>query len=210
MANGFEEKIILAFDELEVPDEERGSLNACLGMMKGRDKPTYMHCARVGLTGREVAEFMHQDPKILFYPGILHDFGKILTNPGSLKKNEGFNDKDMKELEKHPKEGYQLLKEIHPMAAEILLRHHQFQENPYPARLPDMPSDFSRGEKVMINYYARILSLIDFYDALTTRKNKKWGDNARLPTRAQARDFMVEKHPDQEYFIRELYQAKIF
>lgn len=208
--NGFGDKIIQAYDKLEIQDIHRGSLNTCLGIIYGRDKLTGDHSSRVALTGKKIGEFIHHDPKILFYTGITHDLGKILTNPGSLKKNTNFGPKDMKKLENHVKDGYQLLKEIHPFSAEILLRHHQFQDNPYPKKLPDLPKQFSRETEVMINYFARILSLIDFYDAMTNRKNEKWGKPARLPTKKQGKKFILEKNLDQAYFINELYGAGIF
>jgi len=206
-----EEKLQQVYLDLKIDDKNIGSLNACLGIIKGRDVPTYEHCVRVGLKGRDVGDFINQEPKILFYSGLLHDIGKILTNQGSLKKNTGFNSKDMKELKKHPKEGYVILKEIHGFSAEVLLRHHLFQEKPYPEILPDLPEEFSKSTRVMIDYFSRLLALIDFYDALTTRKNDKFEKGKiRLPTKKESKQIIIEKNRDQEYFINRLYNEGIF
>jgi len=206
-----EEKLIQTYSELEIDDKNIGSLNACLGMVKGKDIPTYEHCVRVGLVGKDVCEFMHQDPKILFYSGILHDTGKILTNAASLKKNKGFNEKDREELKKHPKDGYMLLKNIHRFSAEVLLRHHLFQDKPYPEYLPPFPEEFSESTKAMINYFARILALVDFYDSASTRKNDKFiKGKPRYLTRDEVKEIMFEHNIDQKYFLGELYNEEIF
>jgi len=210
MANGFEKKIIEAFDELEIPEKHIGSLNAYLSMMKGRDVPTYEHGIRVGLKGREVGEFIHHGIKPLFYSGLLHDFGKIFTNPNSLNKNTNFGPKEMKEVKKHSEAGHSVLVDIHPYVAAIVVRVHLFQKKPYPKDLPKLPKRFSKADEVMINYYARLISLIDSHDALITRKNEKWGKPARLPTKTQAKKRILELNQDQEYFINELYKSGIF
>ena len=206
-----EEELENAYKELEIEERNIGSLNACLGMIKGRDNLTWEHCLRVGLKGKDVGDFINQDPKILFYSGLLHDVGKILTNPNSLKKSEDFNSKDMRELKKHPKEGYVLLKEIHSFSSEVLLRHHLFQENSYPEVLPHLPEEFSRATEVMINYFSRVLALVDFYDALVSRKNQKFvKGKQRFLTKRESRQIIIENNKDQEYFIEKLYKKRIF
>ena len=60
-----------------------------MGLVRNRDTETWEHSIRVGLIGAEVAEFTHIiEPKGLFYPGLLHDVGKALINPKSLKKKK--------------------------------------------------------------------------------------------------------------------------
>ena len=82
----------------------------------------------MGLKGKLIAEYTHiVNPKTLYYPGLLHDVGKILTNPNSLNKTQGFNQKDAKELSNHPIDSYKILRGIHDFSAEVALRHHYFQ-----------------------------------------------------------------------------------
>ncbi|MBW2991756.1 HD domain-containing protein [Candidatus Woesearchaeota archaeon] len=211
MPENLEQELEQAYNRFNISEEQKNSLNSYLTIVRNRDEETWEHSARVGLKGIEVAELLHLDPKPLFYAGVLHDVGKALTDPESLKKKEGFNEKDMKELRKHPTDGYRLLKGIHDFSAEILLRHHRYGGREYPKALPRTRISFSEGTKAMIAYFSRVLGLIDFYDAITHRENDKFSPgNPRLPTREEAKETMLNLNKDQKYLINELYEAGIF
>jgi len=214
MTNGvnLEQELDAEFDVLEISPEQRESLQTYLTLVRKRDEETWEHSVRVGLKGAEVARFIHiVDPKALFYAGLLHDVGKALTDPDSLRKKEGFDEKDMRELRRHPMDGYKLLRGIHDFSAQILLRHHQFVGKGYPERLPRGHIDFSKGTQAMIGYFARILGLVDFHDALTHRENDKFSPgHPRLPTDEEAKGILLGANRDQTYLISELYDAGIF
>jgi len=209
-----EKRLEKTFDGLNIPEEERNSLGARLKGVKERDVPTYKHSIRVGLKSVEVARFLHLEPKTLLYAGLLHDIGKGLTDPDSLKKIEGFNGKDMDELKKHPLRGYEMIRGISDFLdyiAGVVLRSHQYGEDPYPKQLPKPKKNYSKSELVMMGYHSRLLALIDFYDSLLHRKNgKHYGGKRKLPTHKEAREIILEQNKDQEYLIHELYKAKIF
>lgn len=212
MMQSLEQELDKTFRELRVSNKQRHSIQTYLALIRNKDEATYEHSARVGLNGVEVARYAHiVDPKALFYSGLLHDVGKVLTDSKSLKKIAGFDEKDMKELKKHPIDGYGLLKNIHDFSARILLFHHRYFGEGYPKKIPHSEINFCKGSEANIMYYARILGLIDFYDAVTHRKNDKFSPgNPRLPTEEEAKKIILKNNHDQKYFINELYAAGIF
>ena len=200
-----------AFDDLEIDEKNRTSVKAYLQIVRNRDEETYEHSVRVALKGMEVAELLELDPKALFYAGCLHDVGKAETDPDSLKKKKGFNDKDKKELKKHPLAGYRMLRGIHDFSAEILKSHHVYQKDGYPKNMPKSKVEFSKGTEVMIAYYSRLLGLIDFYDAMSHRKNDKFSPGKpRLPTKEEGKKILLDANKDQERLINSLYDKGIF
>jgi HD-GYP domain-containing protein (c-di-GMP phosphodiesterase class II) len=207
-----DQKLEKSFENLKISEDQRGSLRLYLGLLYKKDIPTWEHSVRVGLKGVEVADYTHiVDPKAMFYSGLLHDIGKCLTDDNSLKKTEDFDRRDMAELKKHPLDGYRLLKGIHDFAAEILVRHHAFaKDGGYPKRIPAPAIDFCKGTEANIMYYARILSLIDFYDAMMNRENDKFGKMPRVPTREEGKEIILKVNSDQNYLLNQLYNAEIF
>lgn len=207
-----DQKLEESFAKYSIAEDQQTSLKLYLGLLRNKDVPTYEHSVRVGLKGVEVAEFTHvMDPKAMLYSGLLHDVGKCLTDDSSLKKTEGFDEKDMRELKRHPMDGYRVMKGIHDFAAEILVRHHAFgSDGGYPRQMPSGDIDFCKGTEVNIWYYARILSLIDFHDALMNRENDKFGDTPRLPTTEEGKAILLRANPDQEYLLNQLYEHGIF
>jgi response regulator RpfG family c-di-GMP phosphodiesterase len=201
-----------AFVSLGISEKQKNSIETYLNLVRKNDEESWQHSVRVGLKGKEVAEFTHiVEPKGLFYPGLLHDVGKSKSDPNSLKKKMGFGPKDKEELDKHVLDGYLLLKGIHDFSAMVLLYHHYFSGDAYPEIVPDPLAKFSKGSKASIIYYARLLSVIDFYDSITYRENDKFSPgNPRLPSRDEAKSILIKSIPDQKYFINELYKAGIF
>jgi len=204
-----EEQLENEFLDLGISRKDRGSIKAPLIILRNKDIPTYEHSIRVGIISAEIARHMHLDPKVMFYAGVLHDIGKFLVPPEVLKKTEGFNEEDMKKIKKHPEYTYQVLRGIHEFSAEIALRHHRYQEKGYPKKLPKSNIPFSPNTKLMIDFFARILSLADFYDAISSRVNDKFGEKRKL-TPEEVKSIILMKNPDQKYLINDLYADGIF
>lgn len=203
-----EKNLEKAYTQLEISPKNQGSINTYLTLLKIKDQPTYEHCIRVGLLGIKVAEHYNLDPKALFYAGTLHDIGKILINPELLKKKCKFNKKDMKEMKRHSGYSYKLLTGVHEFSAQIALRHHQYQQEKYPKKLQKSKIKLSKSTKSDIKLYARILSVIDFYDAITTRDDHKFGKKKLNPE--EIKKLIIKNHSDQELLINKLYADKIF
>lgn len=204
-----EEELDAMFAGLGTTGENRELINNYLRILKIKDQATYEHSVRVGLLSVKIARHMHLDPKALLFAGTLHDIGKILIMPETLKKTAGFNEQDMELIRKHPEYTYNLLRGIHEFSAEVALRHHRFQENGYPRRLPKSKIPFSANTQIMIDFFARILSLADFYDAITSRVNDKFGDKRKLAP-DEVKPIIIMKNQDQRYLIEDLYVNGIF
>ncbi len=201
------------FNNLGISLEQRSSILTFVNPLKIKDKPTWDHSVRVGIKGAEVGRFTHiDDPKAWFYVGVLHDVGKSLTDPKSLKKTGGFGPKDKKELDRHVVDGCKLLRGAHDFTASAIRWHHYFSGG-YPSRyaMPKIDIEFSEATELKAMYLGRFTGLIDFYDAVTHRKNEKFSPgHKRLPTPEEAKELLLKSNPDQIHFINELYEVGIF
>ena len=196
-------------DKLSIAKEQRESLELLLELIKQKDQPTYEHSVRVGLLGAKAAEFLNLDPKALLYAGLLHDLGKIVIDDKILKKQGKFTDQDMKKIKKHSSYGYHLLKGIHDFSAQILLLHHRFGKKPYPKKLPESDIPYSQETKEKILQYAKILAIIDFYDAVTTRPDKEFGSDKKVDP-VEVRQRLTKHFQDEKELIDKLYKSGIF
>jgi hypothetical protein len=208
------EQIEKVFDDLKICDEQRESILALTDPLKVKDVSTWEHSARVGLRNIEVGRYTHiDDPKTWFYVGFMHDVGKALTDPESLKKTEGFSQKDRRELDRHVMDTYRLLNGIHDFTARASLWHHYFCSG-YPSKriMPKPNSDFSEATELKAMYLGRFTGIVDFYDAITHRKNDKFSSDGTpsLPSKKQAREILEGANEDQVYFIGEMYNGGIF
>lgn len=90
----------------------------------------------------------------------LHDIGKISIDSKLLLKNTPLTDSEWAEIKKHPEVGYriaQTVPELRKIAEYILCHHERWDGNGYPQGL--------KGEEIPL--LARILAIVDAYDAMT-------------------------------------------
>ena len=95
--------------------------------------------------------------------GILHDIGKIGVPASILDKPGKLNPEEYRIIQKHPSIGARILEPIEvfaPVIPMILQHHEQFGGNGYPNGIS--------GEE--IDFCARILSVADVFDALTSHR----------------------------------------
>ncbi|MEA1918194.1 MAG: HD domain-containing protein [Campylobacterota bacterium] len=139
-----------------------------------KDEDTSKHTQRVGLYCELIAKeygLNAKEVKLLKIAAPMHDVGKIgiadkiLLKPGRLDFDE-FN-----KMKEHSQMGYDILKDDDDiqlqMAATIALEHHEkFNGYGYPRGL--------KGEEISI--YARMTSIADVFDALTSERpyKKPW------------------------------------
>jgi putative nucleotidyltransferase with HDIG domain len=91
----------------------------------------------------------------------LHDIGKVQIDLSVLNKKGKFNDSDWVEMKKHPRVGYEIVKEIiflKKYASAVLYHHERADGSGYPEKI--------KGESIPL--FARIISVADSYDAMTT------------------------------------------
>ena len=168
----------------------------------------YNHSLRVGLICKGIADYCRLDPKPLTLAGLLHDLGKVQTNPATLGKTSGWTPADTEEMKCHVIDSYRILRGRLDFTAEIVVAHHYYQKNGYPSELPPPLHEYSKATRILINYLARMLSLADCYDALH-RVNDKFGETRGLtPDEIQSK--MMDMNPDQKYLITCLYEGGLF
>jgi len=150
------------------------------------------------------------DAKIMVYGGILHDIGKTKINPELLKKKEHFSKEEMEEMRKHPVEGYNLLKETNYFSALIALYHHHFSKDSYPKIIPKSKIAVSKNTLKRAMHYARIIGVVDSYDAISTRKNDKYNLEKKILSAKERKIKLLDDHPKDVPLINRLYYKEIF
>ncbi|MBU2638773.1 MAG: HD domain-containing protein [Nanoarchaeota archaeon] len=180
---------------------ETGKLMMFLEKIKEKHKPTYLHSLRVGMKCMDAASLLEYNEKEMFDAGLLHDVGKLAV-PVELLKKTNFTKEDHKAMDIHPVYSYHILLNELPLTAEVALRHHRYEskKKPYPQKLPAVRRDM---DLTKICAYARLLSVIDCYDAMTTRH-----DNHQLEGH-NYRDALMAERKGMEGLIERLFEAKI-
>ncbi|MCH7809303.1 MAG: diguanylate cyclase [Chloroflexi bacterium] len=131
-----------------------------------RDKMTHRHARRVARMSAFVAREMKlADSEVLQieYAAALHDIGKIGVADGILFKAEALEVDEWQEMRRHSELGYKILNGVDFLsdAAEIVYSHHErFDGSGYPRGIAG--NDIALG--------ARVFSVVDAYDAMTSRR----------------------------------------
>lgn len=132
-----------------------------------KDVYTRGHSDRVAYYAERIGEVLDLSKKeisILKAGGVFHDVGKIGTADDILLKEQGLDDREYAEIKKHPLKGAHILsavsmfKEVVPL---VKYHHERFDGRGYPEGL--------QGEE--IPFMARILSVADAFDAMTTDRS---------------------------------------
>lgn len=211
--NTLELKLEESFEELDIPPEARHHFMPYLDLLQIKDNDTWEHSVRVGLLGKRIAEYKHDEPKALFLPGIVHDVGKLLVDSKTLKKKQGFNQDDKKLMDEHPVYGYQLLEGIAPFSALVSYYHHFFGKYGYPPKdkpLPPVNVSFSEDTLHWAKECSRLVAIADFWDAVTHRENDKYNSGEiKLPSKEESIKILLENSGCRTYLVRELYNGGI-
>jgi len=131
-----------------------------------KDYYTFTHCIHVSVFCVGLAKVFnirkHDEIYQLGLGALMHDVGKIKVDPKILNKPGKLTPEEFNEIKKHPRYGYEMLKESLPAASlDIVLHHHEkFNGMGYPDGL----------SKANISMNAKIACIADVYDALTTNR----------------------------------------
>ncbi|MEH7379029.1 HD domain-containing phosphohydrolase [Bacillus sp. JJ1533] len=148
------------------------SVKALVTATEKKDNYTAGHTFRVTMYALKLAEELHLKPeqlRAIVQGGLVHDVGKIsvpdaiLNKPGRLSNDERFL------IEKHPLFGYDMCKNLGFMKEELSIirsHHEKWDGSGYPDGLKEND----------IPYFARIVAVVDVYDALTSERSyrKAW------------------------------------
>ncbi len=151
-------------DELEKTSAT--TLIALIRALDARDQDTEGHSERVAALAVEIGRTMgleEVDLGSLRLSVLLHDIGKIGVPDVILHKSGPLDEQEWTLMRKHPQIGYEILKNIPylaPAMNTILHHHEKFNGKGYPAGLS--------GSAISLS--ARILAVVDVYDALTSNR----------------------------------------
>jgi diguanylate cyclase (GGDEF)-like protein/PAS domain S-box-containing protein/putative nucleotidyltransferase with HDIG domain len=98
--------------------------------------------------------------------GLMHDIGKIGIDEKVLNSTGKLDEIELKEIKRHPEISYRILSSCNEFSeiAEFVLSHHErWDGNGYPKGL--------KGEEIL--QQARIISIADAFDAMTTERTYK-------------------------------------
>jgi putative nucleotidyltransferase with HDIG domain len=135
--------------------------------IESKDSYTQGHCSRVAAYAcmlAEAARLGESDMKWFRMGALLHDVGKVSVPLEILTKNGHLDDSEWGIMSRHPEFGVELLEGIEfPWDVRPMIRHHheRWDGSGYPDRLT--------AEEIPLE--ARILTIADIYDALTTTRS---------------------------------------
>jgi putative two-component system response regulator len=149
---------------LQLQTAYKASLTALANAIEARDSSTADHVERVNAYAQAMAKELGWDDTrchALEFGAILHDIGKIAVPESILSKRGPLSESEWVEMRKHPEVGKRMISGIPYLAPAIpvVLHHHErWDGTGYPAGLAgaDIPED------------ARLLSVVDTFDAMTT------------------------------------------
>lgn len=168
--------------------------------IKSQDAYTAEHCLRVAIYAIAFGRFLglpEDDLVVLGLCGLLHDIGKMQVDPAILNKPGALTSDELRQMRCHAQLGYELLQSQHtlePIVCDVARHHHErIDGQGYPARL----------EEWQISRFARLVAIVDAFDAMTSdrcyREGLATADALRVLYRGRAEQFDAEMV---EAFIR--------
>lgn len=150
--------------------ESMNLLNEMVAALENKDHYTKQHCGRVLEIAPKIAAHMKltsHELEVLFSAALYHDIGKININEEILLKPEALTYDEYEYIKSHPTFGKELLLEhgLEEVANVIEMHHERIDGSGYPYGL--------RGDQIRIE--AKIIAVIDSYDAMTTDRPYKKG-----------------------------------
>jgi response regulator RpfG family c-di-GMP phosphodiesterase len=144
-----------------------GTIKALAQALEAKDEYTQGHSARVAEESVKIARYLSLseiEVQDIWLSGYLHDIGKIGIKESVLNKPGKLDPYEWECIQMHPVTAEKILAPIDELAGVIkIVRHHheRFDGSGYP--------DGIKGSQIPLG--ARILSVADSYDALTSKRS---------------------------------------
>ncbi|AOR22804.1 diguanylate cyclase [Clostridium taeniosporum] len=145
------------------------SIKTLISIINAKDRYTYGHVERVVFYSKLLADKLNlskRNKQILIYGAYMHDIGKIDINKEILLKKTKLTDEELDILKQHPVNGMEIIKSVNSLkdVIPLIISHHErYDGMGYPNKL--------KGEE--IPYLARILTVVDSFDAITSNRPYK-------------------------------------
>lgn len=143
------------------------AITECLNKIKSVDEYTYSHCINVSLYSMLIGkwlEFPESEIKLLMFAGIIHDVGKSKIPINILNKKGPLTHEEFEVIKMHPLFGFEIIKDntgINKKVKDAVLMHHEKENGTgYPFGI----------KSVSISSFAKIISIADAFDALTSER----------------------------------------
>lgn len=139
--------------------------------LSGKDGYTAQHSDRVAILAREVAlemQLSDDEVQMAYLGGRLHDIGKLWVDDHFLTKPGPLTPEEYEALKAHTTAGYALMnrfERLRQLRDTVLSHHERMDGRGYPQGLKGM----------CIPLIARIVSVADAYDAMTTDRSYRRG-----------------------------------
>lgn len=158
-----EEAIDLLYEEVT----NTNNVLHCLWDLRHRDEYTFQHSVAVSVLSVKIGQILDlPENKIrsLGLAGLLHDMGKCRISVDILNKAGSLSYDELQEIYRHPRYGYDIVKQIDfkdPAILAAVLQHHEHLDGRgYPRQI--------RSDD--INLFSRVVAVADVFDALTSER----------------------------------------
>lgn len=163
--------VLLAQEKQNNGNNILGTIHALAATVDAKDHYTYGHSEKVAKYATAIAQelgYSQDSLESVRVAALLHDIGKIGIPDHLLGKSRPLSPKEWEVMRSHPDLGVAILKHIDAIkdCLVAVLHHHEcYDGSGYPAGL--------RGEDIPLN--ARILTVADAYDAMTSERPYRCG-----------------------------------
>lgn len=170
--------------------------------IEAKDYYTRGHSERVNRYCMLLADHLDmgkEERRFLHWASILHDVGKIGIPEIILNKPEGLDDEEYGLVKSHSQKGFNILKPIEQISGSLpgILHHHErYDGKGYPKGL--------KGQDIPL--IARIISVVDTFDALTSDRAYRPGISAQVAFEKMGQESGSQLDPDLLNLFHNVYQ----
>ena len=153
-------------DVEQVRELHMASIEALALAIDAKDQTSHAHIRRLQLYAGTLARELGMPPlevEGVRTAALLHDIGKLAVPEHILSKPGQLTPEEFQKIRAHPKIGAEIIAQVpfpYPVAPLILCHHERWDGKGYPSGL--------QGTNIPLG--ARVLSVVDYFDALTTER----------------------------------------